>query len=84
MSTPTPAPGVEQTSTKAQVATLVSTIGAVLTFIVAYFPDNPDLQLWGGLAIGILTIVATAYGVFKTPNKPLPVIATEEMGKGKP
>lgn len=53
---------------KAQIATFISTVGAVLVFLIAYFPDNDDLQLWGSLALGVLTIVATAYGVWKTPN----------------
>lgn len=71
MTNVSPAPGTPQTSRKAQVAAAVSTIGAVLTFIIAYFPDNNDLQLWGGLILGVLTIVATAYGVWKTPNQPV-------------
>lgn len=65
-----PAPGTPQTATKAQVAAAVSTVGAVLTFIIAYFPDNDKLQLWGGLVLGVLTIVATSYGVYNTSNKP--------------
>jgi hypothetical protein len=67
-----PAPGVPQTATKAQVAALVTTIGAMLTFVVAYFPENDDIQVWGGLAVGLLTIVANAWSVYSTPNKPTP------------
>jgi hypothetical protein len=65
-----PAPGTPQTGTKAKVAAFLTTLGAVLTFIVAYFPDNDNLQLWGGLALGVLTIAATSYGVYNTPNQP--------------
>lgn len=70
MTTNSPAPGTPQTADKAKIGTLVATIGAVLTFIVAYFPDNDDIQLWGGLIVGVLTIAATNYGVYKTANKP--------------
>ena len=70
MSTHTPAPGAPQTATKAQVAFVVGLLGGILTFVVSYFPDNPHVQTWGGLAVGILTILANAYAVYQTQNKP--------------
>lgn len=64
------APGTPQTAKKAQVAAIITTVGAVLAFLVAYFPENDDVQLWGGLTIGLLTILANAYGVYQATNEP--------------
>lgn len=71
MSNISPAPGTPQTADKAKMGTIITTIGAVLTFLVAYFPDNPDVQLWGGLLVGLFTIAANGYTVYVTPNKPV-------------
>lgn len=70
MSDVSPAPGTPQTADKAKVATAITTIGGVLTFLISYFPDNNNVQLWGGLILGLLTVVATGYGVYQVPNKP--------------
>lgn len=67
-----PLPEPNMTAAKAKIALALSAIGGVLTFVIAYFPDDSDLQTWGGLALGVLTIVATTYGVWKTPNRPTP------------
>lgn len=70
MSDDTPVPvGVPQTPTKAQVGAAISTIGGILTALVASVPDNDNVQLWGGLALGLLTVVGTYFGVYQVPNK---------------
>jgi hypothetical protein len=66
-----PAPGTPQTADKAKVATVIGIVGGVLTFLVAYFPENDDVQLWGGLILGVFTIVAQGFGVFQTANRPV-------------
>jgi hypothetical protein len=68
-STNSPAPGTPQTADKAKMAVIITTVGAVLTFLVAYFPNNDNVQVWGGLLIGLLTIAANGYGVYQTTNK---------------
>jgi hypothetical protein len=68
---PSPAPGTPQSATKAQVALAVSAIGGILTFLISYFPDNHDVQVWGGLILGVLTVLGTTYGVYSASNKPL-------------
>ena len=41
-------------------------IGSVLTALAATLPDDPTTQRWLGIAVAILTAVAT----FAVPNKP--------------
>lgn len=65
-----PTPGTPQTADKVKVGIAIAFVGAVLTFVVAYFPDNDNVQVWGGLLVGLLTIAANAWGVYQTTNKP--------------
>ncbi len=79
MSSLSPAPGVPQTNTKAKVAFVVGLVGGLLTFVVAYFPDNEQVQTWGGLAVGVVTILANAYAVYQTQNTPLGVSGNDAV-----
>lgn len=55
---------------KAIAAFVISTIGGIATYCLTAFPDNNDVQTWGGLIAGIVTILATTLGVYQIANKP--------------
>lgn len=58
---------------KAVVAFVLTTIGGIATWAVTNYPDNDDVQTWGGLILAIGTVLATTYGVFKARNGQTPV-----------
>jgi hypothetical protein len=55
---------------KAKIAFILTTIGSLATWAVTEFPNNENVQEWGGLILAILTVIATTYGVWKTANHP--------------
>ena len=68
-----PAPGTEQTATKATVGGVITSIGALVTLLVATVPDNDNVQLWGAVVVGALTVAANVVGVYQAKNKAKPV-----------
>lgn len=80
----TPVPvGVPQTPTKAQVGAIITAVGGILTALIASVPDNDKVQLWGGVVLGVLTVLANAYGVYQVPNKAKAVRNHQGAGEGK-
>ena len=45
---------------------LTAIVGAVSTWAATYYPDDPDVQKWLGLALALVTVL----GVFSVPNTP--------------
>jgi peptidoglycan/LPS O-acetylase OafA/YrhL len=45
---------------------IVAVLGAVLTTVLATFPDNPDVQHWGAIISSFLTAIL----VYFLPNTP--------------
>lgn len=43
---------------------LTALVGAVSTWAATYYPDDPDVQKWLGLAIAVVTI----FSVYVVPN----------------
>jgi hypothetical protein len=62
------APGVPQTPTKATVGTLITSIGGLITLLVATVPNNDKVQLYGAILVGVCTVIANGYGVYATRN----------------
>jgi len=54
---------------KAIVGAVVALLGALGTWAVTYFPDNQNVQEWVGIILGLVTALATWYGVFQTTNQ---------------
>lgn len=54
---------------KAVTALLLSLVGALSTWAVAYFPDNADVQRNAALALVLVTALGTAYGTYLVPNR---------------
>ena len=54
---------------KAIVAFILTTIGGIVTWALAEFPDNNNVQQWGAIIAGIATILVTSYGVYQVPNR---------------
>lgn len=46
--------------------TITAIVGAVAAWAATYFPDDPSVQKWVGLAVAL----ATAVSVFAVPNTP--------------
>jgi len=44
---------------------VVALIGAIVTALLATYPDNPDVQQWGTIIVAVLT----SLGVYAVPNK---------------
>ena len=44
---------------------VVALVGAVVTVLLATFPDDPNVQQWGTIVATLLT----ALGVYSVPNK---------------
>jgi hypothetical protein len=59
---------------KAVAAFVISFIGAVVAWALATFPDNDDVQMWGAIIAGAVTVLANTYGVYKTRNR-IPTIS---------
>lgn len=59
-------------SQKAIAALVISTIGAIVTALITALPANPNVQLWGGIIAGVLTVLATTLGVYQVQNTPAP------------
>ncbi len=57
---------------KAIAAFILSTVGGIVTVLLANLPDNPDVQLWGSIIAGIGTVLATTLGVYQVTNQPQP------------
>lgn len=45
---------------------IVAIVGSIAGWAATYFPDDPSVQMWVGLAVA----VSTAVGVWATPNQP--------------
>lgn len=45
---------------------IVAIVGSIAGWAATYFPDDPGVQMWVGLAVA----VSTAVGVWATPNQP--------------
>lgn len=54
---------------KAMAAFIISTLGGIITVLITQLPENADVQLYGGIIAGVLTVLATTLGVYSTPNK---------------
>ena len=57
-------------SQKAIAAFILTSIFGFITVFLANFPDDADVQLWGSVAAGIVTVLTTTFGVWQTANKP--------------
>jgi uncharacterized membrane protein YjjP (DUF1212 family) len=57
---------------KALAAFVLSTLGGIITAVLVAFPDDHDVQVWGGLIAGIVTVLVTTVGVYQTANVPAP------------
>jgi len=56
---------------KAVVAAVIPAVGAALTGLAAVYGNTA----WYPVAVAVVTIIGTAYGVYKTPNKPAPAVS---------
>jgi hypothetical protein len=45
--------------------TLVAIVGAVATWAATYFPNDPNVQRWVGLAVALCTVLT----VYTVPNQ---------------
>lgn len=53
---------------------LVAAVGAFITTLQQLLMDNVfDMNDWASLITSVILLGATVYGVFRIPNKPVPV-----------
>lgn len=57
---------------KAIAAFVLTTLGGIVAVFITQIPDNPDVQLWGGIITGVVTVLTTTIGVYQIENKPAP------------
>lgn len=54
---------------KAFATMLITTLAGIVAVLILQLPDNPDVQLWGGIITGVLAVLANTLGVYYTTNK---------------
>jgi len=64
---------------KAVAAFILTTLGGIVTWALAEFPDNNDVQTWGAIIAGIVTVLVTTAGVYQVTNTPAVVPPAEPV-----